>query len=436
MTISPLFKRVVAGMGANAYGQAVTILIQLASLPIFLSRWDLKTYGVWLTLSAIPAYLSIADVGMVTIASNRMSMMIGAKDTKGANRIFQSAQLFVLSSCLLVAFVTLPLIALAPLEALSNPDARLALSALVICVLLSMMSGLSGAVFKATQRYATGTGLEVTARLLEWLGAMLGLVLYGSFTGVALGMLLVRITALLTIGYLSTRRQSEFSWGGHAAASQEIRDMIKPSLGFMVFPIGNALSIQGFTLLTAHLLGPAAVAIFNTYRTLARLAIQVTSILSHALWPEFSRLFGARKYDSLKSIFYRAALLGFFGSALLSFLIYLAGPMILELWTHGKIEFLPYAMGLLLLYAAVGGFWHVPRVLLMSTNNHTRLGVIYLIVSAFSLIAAWPLGEWKSIAGLVVSMIISELLMTATCFWMAAQLLRHELQDHKTNKGI
>lgn len=436
MTVSPLLQRVIAGMGANAYGQAVTILIQLASLPIFLSRWDLTTYGIWLTLSAIPSYLSIADVGMVTVASNRMSMLIGGNNPERANRVFQSAQIFVLSSCLLVAIITLPLIAFAPLKTLSDSGARIALSALVICVLLSMVGGLSGAVFKATQRYAIGTGLDVTARLLEWIAAMAGLLFYGTFEAVALGMLLVRVGALFTIAYLSTRAQSEFSWGGQAATTHEIREMIKPSLGFMVFPVGNALSIQGFTLLTAHLLGPATVAIFNTYRTLARLAIQVTSILSHALWPEFSRLFGAKNYDKLKTIFYRATLLGICGAVILSVSIYAAGPILLQLWTHGKIEFLPYAMGMLLLYAAVGGSWHVPRVLLMSTNNHTRLGFIYLIVSALSLIVAWPLGEWKNLSGLIVAMIISELLMMAICFWMAARLLRHGLQDQNVNKGI
>ena len=64
-------RRILASTGSNAYAQATTIAIQLLSLPFFLSRWDLTTYGQWLILSAVPAYLSMADVGMVTAASNR-----------------------------------------------------------------------------------------------------------------------------------------------------------------------------------------------------------------------------------------------------------------------------------------------------------------------------------------------------------------------------
>ena len=45
-------RRILAGMGANSFGMAITILMQLASLPIFLHFWNLETYGKWLILSA------------------------------------------------------------------------------------------------------------------------------------------------------------------------------------------------------------------------------------------------------------------------------------------------------------------------------------------------------------------------------------------------
>lgn len=419
---SSLKYRLIKGIGANAYGQAITVLIQLASLPLFLSRWDLSTYGIWLTISAIPSYLSMADVGMVTVSGNRMTMMMGANDAAGANRVFQSTQLFVLSSCLLVAFVTLPMVLFDPFVMLSSQDGRVALVALIIGVLLSMAGGLSSAVFKATHRYALGTALDTTSRLLEWLGGIAGLLLYGSFSSVALGMLLVRVIALLGISNLSTKGQQHLSWGLSAATNNELHLMIKPSLGFMLFPIGNAFSFQGFTLLTAHLLGPAAVAIFNTYRTVARIAVQVTSIISHALWPEFSRLYGAGSFERLKAIFLRTAIFGSIGAITLSIMSYALSPFLLQIWTHGKIEFIPYVMALLLLYAAVGGSWHIPRVLLMSTNSHSRLGFFYLLISAFSLCLAWVFGLWMDLSGLALAMVIGELLMMVICAWMA---IRH-----------
>jgi hypothetical protein len=66
-----MLRRIILGLGANAVGQAVSIVIQLFSLPLYLLYWDLSTYGTWIMLSAVPAYLSMADFGMVYTAGIR-----------------------------------------------------------------------------------------------------------------------------------------------------------------------------------------------------------------------------------------------------------------------------------------------------------------------------------------------------------------------------
>ncbi len=421
--MSPFLKRVIAGMGANAYGQVVTIITQLASLPLFLNRWSVATYGVWLMLSAIPSYISMADAGMVTAAGNRMTMLMETQNNTDANRVFQSAQLFVISSCLVVAIFALPLIAFLPIESLSSLDTRLALLLLVAGVLVTLASSLAGAAFRATHRYAVGTSLDVTARLLEWLGGLAGLFLSGSFFAVALGMIIMRIASALVTAYISTNGSSNLTWGFRESSGEEVRSLIKPSLGFMAFPIGNALTFQGFTLATAYLLGPAAVAVFNIYRTIARIAVQAISILSHALWPEFSRLYGAQDTKKLRFIFYRSAFLGTLASILLSITIYIIGPALLKYWTHSKIDFLPLLMALILIYSLLSGSLHTPRTLLMATSNHSKLGVIYLIISTISLLAALPLGSFMELPGMALAMVFGEFLMISVCLFMALQVV-------------
>ena len=81
-----LRQRVVAGFGANSVGMALGIGMQLASLPLFLAVWDLHTYGLWLMISALPAYLTMADAGMVTAAGNRMTMALGSGRLDEARR--------------------------------------------------------------------------------------------------------------------------------------------------------------------------------------------------------------------------------------------------------------------------------------------------------------------------------------------------------------
>ena len=156
--------------------QSVTIATQLLSLPLFLHYWDAERYGVWLLLSAVPGYIAMADVGMVTAAGNRMTMAMGKGNRAEAVTVFQTAFVFMSAVCVTAAVIIIPIVLFAPFSALSTPDYRVALVALVLCVLLALFGGLTEAVFRATGRYATGQTLAQLIRLGEWLGGIAGLI--------------------------------------------------------------------------------------------------------------------------------------------------------------------------------------------------------------------------------------------------------------------
>ena len=410
-------RRIIAGMGANSFGMATTIGIQLLSLPLFLHYWNTSTYGVWLMLSAIPAYLSMADVGMVTAAGNKMTMAMGKNDLVAANKIFQSAQLFMTIVCGSAALLTLPIILFAPLPWLQTNDERVALAALCLGVLVALFGGLSEAVFKSSGRYAAGTMIGNCVRVSEWLGFMIGLVLVGSLAAVAMFGLAVRVLGTLAAIVFAQRGGHGIRWGIQAAEKAEIRLMIKPAVSFMAFPLANALSFQGLTLLVGAFFGPVSVALFNTYRTIARIAVQITAIFSHALGPEFSRLFGANA--AIRQLYQSSAILGALQACILSGILYFTSPFLLNIWTHKTIEFVPSLMLLMLLYAAVSGVWHIPRVLLMATNQHTTLAYWVLLAGVLCVALAYMFGQVMQLNGVVVAMLLSELFIAIICAWLA-----------------
>lgn len=408
-------QRVLAGMGAHSAGLAITIGIQLASLPVFLSTWDTATYGTWLLIAALPSYLAMADVGMVTSAGNRMTMAMGSGDTRLANRVFQSAQVFMAVVCAVLTLLTLPIIWWAPWPVEVTSDQRVALMALTAGVLLSLFGGLSEQVFKASHRYAQGTHLGNLTRLAEWAGWMIGLLAVGSFSAVAIGGLAFRTAGTLMSAVVASHGKHGMNWGSSSATRQTIRQLIGPAAAFMAFPLANALSFQGVTLLVGALLGPVAVAVFSTYRTLARTAVQVTAMFSHSLWPEFSRLFGQHSLTELRQLAQRSAWLSAAQVLLLCGALYVIAPWLLQAWTHGKIGFDPIVFGLLMLYAAVAGLWHVPRVLLMSTNQHSHLAVWTVMASALCVaLTAWA-GPHLGLTGVGGAMFLSELLVALAC---------------------
>jgi O-antigen/teichoic acid export membrane protein len=422
--MNPLLRRVVAALGAGAFGQAVNVLIQLASLPLFLSHWSLATYGTWLVLSALPAYLSMADVGMVSTAGNRMTMAMGQGDVAQAQRVFHSASVFMLISCGGLALLTLPVALWAPVPGLSNTDERVAVAALVGGVLLALLGGLAEAVFRATNRYAVGTSCGTLIRLCEWLGSIAGLLGWGSFSAVALCGLAVRFGGVALTAWFSAREAQGLRWGWQDAHLSEVKAMIKPALSFMLFPLANAVSFQGVTLLVGQQFGVAVVAVFNTYRTLSRVAVQVTGVFGHAMWAEFSRLFGQGGARAVGPLYMRSAWLGLGVSVLLSVALYGVGPWLLQWWTHGAIGREPVLMSLLLAYAAVCGSWHVPRVLLMATNQHIGLAQWSLLSAAAAFALAYGLGRVMGIDGVGLGMLLAEALIAGLCLVLAHRLVR------------
>ena len=412
-------RRVIAGMGANSFGMAITIGIQLASLPLFLYFWDIGTYGKWLVLSAIPSYLAMADVGMVTAAGNKMTMAIGKKDEVGANQIFQSAQVFMAGVCGILAFFVLLIIFFAPMPWVETMDQRVALEVMSLGVIVALIGGLSDAAFRATERYAFGTMLGNYVRLGEWLGSIVALALVGSFAAVALGGFIMRLLGCLIGMVLVSKKSDVLRWGFKFAQFTEIEMMMKPAISFMAFPLANSLSFQGVTILVGVMFGPVSVALFNTYRTIVRVAVQITAIFSLALWPEFSRLFGNGANLAIQNLYFRTSLLGAFQALLFSVILYFTSPWLLKIWTHDAIKFDSTLMGVMLIYAAVGGIWHVPRVMLMATNQHAKLAYWILLAGLLSVGLSWLLGLVLNIYGIALAMVVSELFIAIVCVCLA-----------------
>ena len=74
---SGIRERLLKGIGAQSFSQAVQIFIRLAEVPLLLSFWGTQLYGEWLMLSAIPVYLTISDGGFAGAACREMTMRSG-----------------------------------------------------------------------------------------------------------------------------------------------------------------------------------------------------------------------------------------------------------------------------------------------------------------------------------------------------------------------
>lgn len=408
--------RLKAALGANVTSQAITILIQITSIPVFLYFWTLEQYGAWLVLAAIPSYFALADFGFLSVTINKMTIVTAAGDACRANVLFQTSfklWKLVLGGVLLISIAMVIIIDYAPLDTTGN---KLTLILLATSAVLSMSSALADAIFRSNGEFALGTHLGNGARVIEWLGLLAGLAVGGSFLSAAIGQFLACILTFVLRWQISRKRHPAVCWSTDAASNRELRELFKPAVAFMAFPLGNAINIQGMTLIVGYLFGPAFLAMFNTYRTLSRIQIQAVSVVGKSIWPELSRQFGARNQKNVLSLTRHGTFISIIIAFTTCILLYTFGEYLLQLWTSGRVPYQSAIFHALLVPTLLTSFWQMTMVALSATNNHISLSSFYLAASVVSVSITALLGSWLGAYATVAGLITFEIMMISTCF--------------------
>lgn len=415
MSTSSLKSKLLRNLGANAYGQLITVAIQLASVPLFFHYWGLELYGEWLILSAIPAYLSLSDIGFATVAANDMSMRLAKGDQQGTLEVYQSIWVFISGVSLLVGsalaylIVSFPVNSLFSISHINAVQTSQVLFVLMLYVLLGLQGGVLNAAFRAVGRYAYGTVMNNSIRLIEWLCSMLALVLSGSVLDVAMAALIVRTLGLMVLWFTLRVHAPWLMLGVQAASVHKIRELLKPAIAFMAFPLGLALSLQGMVLVIGMLMGTASVAIFSTYRTLARLLVQVITMLNQAIWPEISAAYGSGKIDVVNKLHRKSSSLTFWIALASVMAIGMLGEWVVSLWTRHAFQPHPVLLVLLLTSSFLNVLWQTSWVVLMATNQHQKISIVFIASAASGLIMSALAIPLFGLNGVGLALVVAEI---------------------------
>jgi O-antigen/teichoic acid export membrane protein len=422
-------RRLARGLGASALGPAVTLIFQVASVPIFLHCWGARLYGEWLILSAIPGYLAISDIGFGNVAASDMTMCVAAGKRETALGTFQSTWVLVSTiSLVLMALLTagvwtLPWQGWIGLSMMEHRNSCLAMLFLSAYAFISLQNGVMDSAFRCEGNFAVGAACVSVLRFSEILTSTTAAVCGGGPVLVALAMFSTRLAGSIVIRLLLRKRSPWIRYGTAHASLATIRRLFAPAFAFMAFPIGNAISIQGFTIVIGIVLGPLAVVAFSTMRTLSRIGYQMLAVVARTVWPEISTAFGAGRIELARSLHRRAFQLALVLSSACSVALAIVGPRVYGVWTHHTVRFDPLAFNLLLLVVLANSMWYTSSVVPMATNQHHTIAVAYTVGTMSSLGLAWLLMHRFGLAGAATALLCIDAAMIGVVLRSSLQLL-------------
>lgn len=427
-------RRIRNGVGANLYNQAVTVAVQLVTVPVLLGAWGAERYGEWLILFAVPAFLSMTDLGFSQSAGNDMTARVARGDRAGALCVFQTLVLLVASVSaggLLLGYGILwhlPLQDWLRFASMPPDTVRWVLWLLAAEVFIRLLDGPTHAGFRANGEYALHSFLAATVRLMQyaaiWVAALAG----GGPMAAAAAFFGVRVVVTPVLAATLLVRHAWLHYGLQQVRPQVLRRLVKPALANIAIPFSQALNLQGLVLVVGAVLGPAAVVVFSTLRTLTRLALQMIRVVSGAMEPEMASAFGSGDHALLGRLFVHSLRAAILLCLVTVGFLWVFGAEILRLWTGGGVEMVPQLFGWLLAAAVAGALWFSPLFVLRAANQHVRVAAASVITSVMSVALAWVLLVLtRDVASAGAALFCTEMVAATYALYSAAHLIKTTL---------
>ncbi len=422
-----MIKRLFKGIGANFLGQIINMASRIVLVPLFLLAWGADIYGEWLLLSSMVAYLSVTDLGGAQYITNRMTQAFAGQDEALFRKILHTglALFLILPLAVFMLFITA--------IALFNPAAFLHITVtspgLVVVILvilgfqfvISLPQGILLRVYFAAEMLPRGVMLGNLMQLTNftllagglWLHcgmatiAVLQLIPFGLIAGLALWDLNRKFPQFRILSLA----EADFTFG---------LSFIKPSLHFFLIQLGQAFSIQGTVLVVGMVLGPVQVVLFSTMRTIVNLIRSFFEQISHAAWPEMTRLDAQQDFDKFMVLFRLILRSTLMAAILFMTIFHFFGEYIYHAWLRKTVPYQQEVMDLFLIYMGQFIFWLTCSHPLLATNRHYSLAKALFVSSTLAIALAYLGGRHLGLPGIVLGMIIADL---ALPFWFVPYLL-------------
>jgi O-antigen/teichoic acid export membrane protein len=422
MSVAPSFKRplqrIRLGLAANSFGIVVRLGIQILQVPIFLMFWGVDRYGEWILLFSIPAYIALSDLGMSAAGTNLLCREVARNNYDRARTIYWAIWTFTTLTSLALGIAVFIGVAQTAdshfgFKHIVGTEFRATLIWLCLSVVIRMQIGVLWSAYTSLGRYGEATFIDSLTQLLELAVMTIILALARDAGSVALGLVGVRLSSLF---YSLGRVAKAANWvckPRFVGILPEIHVLFVPAMMLMVFPLGNALGMQGIDILVGTSLGGTALVGFTTTRTFVRLIDQGVNIAFRIVQPEAAFATGSGDDAHMRLINRLVTKISIIVALTGAIVVITIGSPIYEAWTLNR--FAPdYPLILLfMLGAIIRSSWYPSAAIVTAQNKHASYSLVFLVATGLSFgVAALAVKE-HSIFFVAGAMVLPDLILCA-----------------------
>lgn len=417
-------KRISAGAGANVVNLVYQIVIVGISVPVLAGAWGVEQYGVWVMLTAIPAYLALSDFGFSTAATNDIAMHYARGATDNAIEVLHSVwALSLIVSAAIVGGLALLVTGAGLWVPKTWPLNEFGGTILLLGVyaVLNLTSRTILGVFRATGHYARGTLVYDALQFIEGCTYMAAAWFGGGFIGAAAAMVIVRTINLVGLAVMLKVILPDLPLGFAGANVAILKRLVKPAAASMAIPISMALNMQGVALVVGAVVSPTATAVLSATRTVSRVAVQVISAVNRAMIPELSAASATGNVEAQRRIARINTLMLVFAAAPAAVLFGVLGPWAIGIWTAGAMHPSSTVAGLLGLAMLLHCIWFFGTNLLSATNAHGRMAIGLLGASVLAIVLAAGLSRFWGLPGACIGVVVGEAACVAWFYFVGSR---------------
>lgn len=385
------FKHISNNLKSGTISVILNFIFQILLVPIFLKYWGVKIYGEWIVITAIVAYFSMANVGLNTVTSNKFSILYSQGKYKECNSIWINNLCFILVIMITIFAIEVFIFKVFDMSEILNTDyfskseVEIGLICLTFKVFIAMISDLLNVSYRVKQKYSSAIMINNITLIFENLILITCVIL-----SIPINILFVLYCSPRLIELIYKYYNTKILYNipikiSHIDIS-EFKGIIKPSLYFMAFPLGNAIILQGFILVINIALGSSYVVMYTTTRTLVNITKSILGLINNSVWPEISLAFGKNDFYGLKKLHRMILLSSLLFSSIITVMLLLFGCDIYQVWTGGTIKIQQDLFYFFILNILTSSIWLSSGVILFATNCHEKYSKYYLLLSFLSLI--------------------------------------------------